>query len=162
MKSVPFAATLLAMIAVAPIFYLLYSFYNRTTVGPVADVIQFEPINPVTVLEAGAVLSVRACSVFDGYKFSLYISGGKQINAHLPIATKEEAYPVVVDLLKKSGGTPRTSTPSVTLLRNVGDYWIVDFYFTMDGNRVRLLDVLQDEDLLLISGDEPASDSERK
>jgi len=141
-------AVILAIVAIAPIFYLVYN--ARSGVGTdhrpdsIATV-QFEQVVKNTVMEPGAVFDVRACKVTDGYKFGLYLDGDRWIEAHLAVATKEEAIPVVIELLNNAEPPP----PSVTLLRKVENYWIVDFELTQDGKRVILVDVLRSKELLL-------------
>lgn len=140
-------AVILALVAIAPIFYLVYNARsdNGTHQPRSIATVEFEQVHKNYTLEPGAVFDVRACKVVDGYKFGLYLDGDKWIEAHLAVATKEEAIPVVIELLNNAEPPP----PSVTLLRKVEDYWIVDFSLTENGSRVRLVDVLRSKELLL-------------
>ena len=138
-------AILLAAVAIAPIFYLVYNAKSGTPKSPSIATVEFKQIRKSTVLEPGAVFDVRACKVVDGYKFGLYLEGDKWIEAHLASATKEEAIPVVIELLNNAEPPP----PSVTLLRKVEDYWIVDFELTQSHKRVKLVSILRSKELLL-------------
>lgn len=138
----------LLLIALAPACWLLYhQFYGNTqTVDEsLGAVVSFEPPVQSGVMEPGAQFTVRSCRVLDGYRFSLYIGPGKIIPAQLAVATKEEALPVVVDLLSKSSPPP----PTITLLRQVEHNWIVQFRIFQDGKPVNLVEVLRKQDLLL-------------
>jgi hypothetical protein len=140
-------AVALAVIAIAPAGYFAYNMNPRSGEGssPTIATIQFEEQQRNFVLEPGAVFGVRSVKVVDGYKFGLYLDGDKWIEAHLPVATKEEAIPVVIELL--NGTTP--PPPTVTLLRKIEGYWIVDLTLTHNGQRVNLISVLRDKELLL-------------
>jgi hypothetical protein len=144
-----FLAILLALIALAPVFLLTYYNIRQTPPDqvqqqPIAS-IQFEVDKPPQQLEVGASFNVLACKVIDGYRFEMYLDGGKWIEAHLPVATKDGAVPVVVEWLNKTTSLP----PTVTLRRQVGNYWIVDFQLNVDGKRVNLIDCLKAKGLLL-------------
>ena len=65
------------------------------------------------------------------------------IEAHLPVATKEEAVSFVVNWLKEA------NLPFVILKRKVDDYWIVDLAVTKDGKQINLVNDLEKEDLLI-------------
>jgi hypothetical protein len=141
-------AIVLAAVAVAPFLYLAY---NKMSPGIVIEsrqsvaVIEFQPQRPAT-LEVGGTFMVLACEVIDGYQFALNLDGFNWIDAHLPVATKEEATPVVVELLNSAEPPP----PTVTLLRQIGDeHWIVDIAITKDGQRRSLVDLLRTKELLL-------------
>ena len=141
-------AAILAVVAIAPIFYLVYNMKlaPETRRSPEAvTVVEFDRVIKNYALEPGAVFDVLACKVVDGYKFGLYLEGEKWIEAHLAVATSEEAIPFVIELLNNAELPP----PSVTLLRQVGDYWIVEFELTQNGKRVSLVDVLRSKELLL-------------
>ena len=138
-------AIVLAGVAIAPIFYLVYNDIGIRNNQPFIATVEFEQIRKNTKLEPGAVFDVRACKVVDGYKFGLYLEGDKWISAHLAVATKEEAISVVIELFNNA----EPPSPSVTLLRKVENYWIVDFKLTQNGKRVRLTDVLRNKELLL-------------
>lgn len=139
-------AIVLAVIAIAPVFLLTY-YYDRRSPQPseqeIASV-QFEPEKVAKKLEPGAKFPVKACKVLDGYRFEMYLDGGKWIEAHLAAVAKEEASPVVVDWLNKTTPPP----PTVTLLRQVGDHWVVDFELNVDGKRASLIDLLRARGLL--------------
>jgi len=140
-------AVVLAAIAVAPFLYVVY--YNHDPVAgrhrPSLATVQFQPENEPVSLEPGAVFLVRSCQVIDGYQFVLGLDGGLQIEAHLPTATKEEAIPVVIELLSAQQSSP----PSVTLLREVGDVWIAHLEIHVGDNREKLLEYLRGKELLL-------------
>lgn len=139
-------AIVLATIAIAPFLYLAYHKLGvaQRIFRPSVATIQFE-VERSTALEPGAIFSVRSCKVVDGYKFGLYLENNKWIVAHLSVATKDEATSFVIDLLNKSTATP----PTVTLLRLVEDYWIVEFAVTKDRQTKNLVDLLRFEELLL-------------
>jgi hypothetical protein len=139
-------AIVLSVIALAPVFLISYYYTGRTTV-PVEQpigAIQFEVERP-KMLEAGQTFNVRACRVLDGYRFELYLEGGKWIEAHLKVAAKDEASAIVLECFNKAS----PPSPTVTLLRQVGHYWIVDFHLTMENRRENLTDFLKAKGLLL-------------
>lgn len=140
-------AIVLASIAIAPFLYLAYHKMGvaQRISRPSVVTIQFEAEKRSMALEPGAIFSVRSCKVVDGYKFGLYLENDKRIVAHLSVATKKEATQFVVDFLNKSISSP----PTVTLLREVEDYWIVEFVVTKDGQTKNLVDLLRVEKLLL-------------
>ena len=79
------------------------------------------------------------------FLFGLYLENNKWIEAHLSVATKEAAIPVVISLLNSTTPPP----PTVTLLRKVENYWIVKFHLMNNGQRVTLVNVLRGKGLLL-------------
>lgn len=137
-------ALFLAVIAVAPVGYFAYNLRPNGS-SPTIATIQFEERQRKLVLEPGAVFGIRSVKVVDGYKFGLYLENDKWIEAHLSVATKEAAIPVVIDLL--NGTTP--PPPTVTLLRKVENYWIVEFHLTHNGQRANLVNILRGKGLLL-------------
>lgn len=140
-------ALVLAVVAIAPIFYIVYHYVDATTPSGESSIatVEFQPRPQVGKLEPGVTLDVLSCKVIDGYKFLLCVEGNKWITANLPVATKEEAIPLVVDWLYAVEPPP----PTVTLLRKVGDYWIVDFHLTHEGQRVSMVNLLRSNGLLL-------------
>lgn len=141
-------AIVLAAVAIAPFLYLAY---HKMSPGIVLEsrqsvaLIEFQPQRPAA-LEVGGTVMVLACEVVDGYRFSLNLDGFSWIDAHLPVAAKEEATSYVVELLNSAEAPP----PSVTLLRKIGeDCWIVDIAITKDGQRRSLVDLLRTKELLL-------------
>ena len=96
-------------------------------------------------MESGAEFEVKACKVIDGYRFKMYIDGDKSLVAHLSQATKEEASRFVIEWLNQMGYPP----PTIVLRRETTDFWIVDFYVTLDNKRYNLLDLLKANGLLL-------------
>lgn len=138
----------LAIVAIAPVAYLVYHYRFSSAPAPhvVADnsIIEFR-VQKSTVLEPGAEIEVLACRVKDGYMFSLHLAGDQWIEAHLPVATSEEAKKVVTNWLQKASPPP----PTVVLKRNVGSYWIVDFHVTVDGTRRSAVGMLGEKGLLL-------------
>jgi hypothetical protein len=143
-------AILLGAIAVAPFLYLAYYMHDVRTRAPIQRqslaIVDFQPESKPTTIEVGATFTIRAVNVHDGYRFSLDLEGVAHIEAHLPVATKEEAIPVVIGLLNDTTPPP----PTVTLLRCVDkSYWIADIQLTMDGERESLVDYLRRKELLL-------------
>ena len=139
-------ALVLAFVAIAPIFYIVYHYGDVKPQEPSSiATVEFQTRPQVLKLETGVTLDVLACKVVDGYKFGLYVEGNKWITAHLSVATKEEAIPLVIDWLNATEPPP----PTVTLLRKVGDYWIVDFHITHEGQRVSMVNLLRSKGLLL-------------
>lgn len=136
-------AILLGVIALAPIFWMVY-YKTSTPEDQFVATVQFVTAE-TTSLEPGAVVGVRACNVLDGYRFELYLEGGTWVIAHLTHAAKEEATPIVIDLLK----TATAPAPTVKLLRKVGNVWIVDFNLTTEHQTMNLLEHLRKKDLLL-------------
>lgn len=140
-------ALFLAIIAIAPIFYIAYYYVGekpQVQADPIATV-DFQTRPKSLELKPGATLDVLSCKVVDGYQFGLFLEGDKWIMAHLSVATDEEAIPVVIEWLNSAEPPP----PTVTLLRKVGDYWIVDFHLTHEGQRVNMITLLRDKGLLL-------------
>lgn len=152
-------AFVLGIVAIAPIFYLVYHSYVdfKEPKTESIDVVENKPsndgdlLNPLiefkhknTKLEKGVTIDVIACKIVDGYKFLLYLDGDQWIEGHLPVATKDEAVTFVSDLLNTE-----TSVPTVTLLREVEDYWIVDFNLIHDNQRVSVVSLLKSKGLLL-------------
>jgi hypothetical protein len=137
-------AILLAVVAIAPACLISYYYTKSTPVErPIASV-DFEPERPQK-LEIGTKYEVKACKVLDGYRFEMYLEGGKWIEAHLRTATKDDATNVVVELLNKT--TP--PAPTVTLIRQTKHYWIVDMELTVEGKRVDLTELLRSKGLIL-------------
>lgn len=136
-------AVLLVVIAIAPAIILGY-YYQSTHVAMSDNPIASMEFSHTQTLETGSEFDVKACKVLDGFRYDMYLEGGKWIEAHLAVATKDEANVIVVELLNAT-----TSPPTVRLLKQVGNYWIVDFYLTVDGKRANMVDVLQEKQLLL-------------
>lgn len=142
-------ALTLGVVALAPVLFVAYYYGAPTKIvqnqmsPPIAD-FKFETKTTET-LEPGAEFDVLACKVIDGYRYEMYLEGDKWIVAHLTQATKDEASPVVVELLNKT--TP--PSPKVILRRQVADYWIVDFHLSVDGTQSKMTDVLKAKGLLL-------------
>ena len=140
-------ALVLAIVAIAPIAYVIYTF--RTTEQQESSssiaTVEFERRPQVLNLEPGITMNVLSCKVIDGYKFVLYLENNKRIVGHLPVATREEAIPLVIEWLNTSTPPP----PTVTLLRKVEDYWIVDFHLTHESERMRMVNLLRSKGLLL-------------
>lgn len=152
-------ALALGIVALVPVIYLSYNQdvvsslpkLERPKLEPVKD-----PMNPVVAdfqfdverekeFKPGVEFNLKSCKVIDGYRFHLFLEGGKQIYANLTTATKDEATPVVVELLNKTT-SPR---PTIILRRKSGDNWIVDFNLMVDGKRANLIEVLRDKGLVL-------------
>lgn len=140
-------AVFLSLVAIAPIFYAIY--YTRTSPSmnpPVLTTVQFPGPKPNAELEAGAIFEVRACKVIDGYRFGMFLEGNRWIEAHLQVAVKDEAAPVVIEWLNKTTSPP----PTVKLLRRAGNHWIVEFHLTKDEKRENVLTLLREKGLLLL------------
>jgi len=144
-------AFVLGAFAIAPFLYFVY--YNQTVthtvVGPrlqnTLAVVDFTVPVPQQ-LEEGLTVGVISCQVLDGYQYMLNLQDGSLIEAHLPVATKGEAIPFVVDAFNKT----TAPIPTAKLLRNIeGIYWVVDIELTVDGQRKRLVDMLHEKDLTL-------------
>lgn len=101
--------------------------------------------NAMSDLKEGEKFSVLACHVLDGHHYELLLSNRKVISAQLRVASKEGAKDYVKSKLEQSV----SPLPYVVLVRRSGDYWIVDFYLTLDGKYVNMLDLLEENDLLL-------------
>lgn len=138
-------AVILAVVAIAPAICLVYYVVKSVPNDPTIASVQFEPQKVQKVLEVGVVFEVRACKVLDGFRYEMYLDNGKWIEVHLAVAAKDEANSFVVEWLNKTTAPP----PSITLLRRVGNYWIVDFHLTVDGKRVNMVDLLRIKGLLL-------------
>ena len=137
-------AFVLVVMAIAPVAFLVYNYQKNTvlTERPIAN-IQFEP-EIASKMEVGARHEVRACKVLDGYRYELFLENGKWIEGHLTVAAKDEASVFVVELLNRAA----PPSPSVTLLRQVGNYWIVEFQLTVDNHRANMTDLLKAKGLL--------------
>ncbi len=131
-------------------FFLWYYFYkaNAEILNKEKTIasVEFEDNQPVK-LQVGSKFNVKACKVLDGFRYEMYLEGGKWIEAQLPVVTKDDANPYVVNLLK----TTTSPSPTVTLLKQVGNYWIVDFHITMPhtGEQANMIDLLRKAGLLL-------------
>lgn len=144
-------AVILGVLALVPCLYLVYDqnielpivqpIINSTE--PVIADFEFE-IQKEKELNVGVEFNLNSCKVLDGYRFQLSLEGGKQITAHLTAATKDEATTVVVGLLTEA----KSTRPTIILRRKTGDYWIVDFYVSLDGKRVNLIEDLRAKELL--------------
>ena len=125
---------LLAAVAIAPAVFFWY------TSQRIAVSIDFD-----ATLQAGDTFNVKACKVVDGSRYEMYLEDGQWIKASLSVFAKDEAAPVVSRWLANSF-PPR---PTVTLLKKVDDYWIVDFQVTLNGEKFSMNNLLQKKDLLL-------------
>lgn len=137
---------LLLLTAIAPFAIYFYNggqlngFGVGTPQQPVAT-IQFQQPNLQRRMEPGAQFGVVRMNVLDGYKFNVQLDNGQWIEAHLSGATKPEATPVVVEMLKTG------AQPSVILYRKVENYWIVDMHLNVQGGRQSLVFLLQQQGL---------------
>ena len=145
-------AFVLAAIALAPIFYIVYYGkgkldLNQTVVQAPPDYVatfEFET-KKVYKFEPGAQFAVQSCKIKDGHIYSLLLENDQWIDAYLTVVTKDEAVPFVVDLFK----TAQPPAPTATLRRKVGSTWVVDLSLTVDGKRVELVTLLREKGLLL-------------
>lgn len=141
-------AVVLGTVAIAPFLYLSYHIpntrnhkYERESLA-----VEFQPQIKLTAVEVGATFTVMSMEIHDGYRFTLNLEGVANVEAHLPVATKDDAISVVIELLNNATPPP----PTVTLLRCVdGEYWIVDIQFTKDDDQENLVEYLRCKDLLL-------------
>jgi hypothetical protein len=138
-------AIICAILAIAPVGYLAYHFgFSQSAITDNLELIEFQ-VEKNTKLEPGSEIEVKACKVIDGYMYGLYLEGNQRIEAHLYVATKDEATEVVSEWLRKAGSPP----PTVLLKRQVGNYWIIDLFVTVDGARVSVVSMLKDKELIL-------------
>lgn len=146
MKFATIAAVLLAVLCTIPLLWVGYK-YSQPVVEerPSIASVEFPIERKQITMQPGAQFQMRGCNVIDGYRFEMSLDNGQTIEAHLPVATKAEAIPIVVDCLKKASSPP----PVVKLLRNTGTFWIVDFELTVDNNRSSIIEMLRSRDLLL-------------
>lgn len=105
---------------------------------------QFEQPSLSKSLEPGVTFEVKACRVIDGHRYEMALEGGKHITAHLAVITREQASLFVVEILHKAG-----SKPTVTLLRQIDDHWVVDFELTFEGQRAKMTQLLRAKGLVL-------------
>lgn len=144
---------ILLVIAMAPLSLFVYNIFTGSDpveVEPPIEIkqdlsgvlVEFESAKPKK-LEPGTEFLVNSCRIIDGYRFNLKLEGDNEISAQLSTATKEVATSVVTELIRGS------VSPSVVLLRKVGEDWIIRFYLTKDEKRTDLLVCLREQGLLL-------------
>jgi hypothetical protein len=138
-------AILLSVIALAPVFLLTY-YYARSYNPPEQPIgaIEFQQSQP-SIFKVGCEYEIRACKVIDGNRYALCLQGGKWIEGHLTVVSKEEAGVYAVEVLNEA----KPPVPTVTLLRQVGHYWIVDMKITVGGKRTSMKELLAAKGLLL-------------
>lgn len=136
-------AFLLAVIALAPVFILAY-YYARNNV-PSEQPNGSINFDDRQCLDLGIEYEVKACKVIDGHRFALCLQGGKWIEGHLTAVSKEHAGAFAVQCMNSA--TP--PVPTVILLRQLGNYWVVDLKLTLDGKRVSMKELLASKGLLL-------------
>lgn len=141
-------AFILALVAIAPIGYLVY--YNAHNQNqPVHQdnypMVEFET-QKMAAMEIGTKHNVLACKVVDGYRFLMFLENEEHIESHLSVAVKPEASDVVIELLNNATVPP----PTVELLRKVDNrFWIVKLTLTVDGKRQDIVELLRGQDLIL-------------
>lgn len=141
-KNIWLFAVLLAIVALAPVGLYFYNYWTRP--GPETSYVTVQYSVPkAKSVAVGEELNVMACRIVDGHIFYLLLENNEWIEAHLTVATKDEATPPVTEALKTAG------TPSVLLRRKFGNYWMVDFHLTVQGKRMTLLDWLRERELTL-------------
>lgn len=140
-------AAVIACAVLAPVAYWLYSRADVKVQSESEDiaVIEFEPRNPVVVLEPGMELRVKCAKVLDGYIYDLCLENNEWIRTQLTTATKDEATDFVIQVLR--GKAP--VSPSIVLRRKVGDYWIVDLFLTIEGRKIDIRNLLREKSLSL-------------
>jgi len=137
-------AIVLSIVAVVPVAYFAYLYVNFEEKATIQGVAVIDYMSrEQKAMEPGSEFRIRSCHVLDGYKFAVLLENGEWINAHLPVATNQEATKMVVDLLKQS------QAPSVVLRRKLDDYWIVNFHLTLDGKEIMLRDLLNEHGMIL-------------
>jgi len=112
---------MIVLLALVPLGVLVYTQNMpapRQLVPPVATIDYSKPID--AKMESGAEFQVKAVRVKDGFRYDLLLENDEWIEAHLARATKEEATPFVVELMKEA------TNPSVILHRKIDNFWIVD------------------------------------
>lgn len=144
-------ALALGIVALAPVLLFSYYYHGRSvsrSQDPLIPIglqeFRFKD-NTSKEMKPGTELEIRICKVIDGYRFNLCLENGKCIAGHLSQAAKEEAFLVVKDLMEKT--TP--PSPTIILRRQVSDFWIVDLYLNVEGQRVNLSDYLRSNELSL-------------
>ena len=138
-------ALVLAIVAIVPVGVVLYN--CRLGESPVGSV-EFEGGKPPQKLETGMKLRVKACKVIDGYRYDVLLDNDRWMEAHLAVAAKEEATTAALAILDEAAQT--SNPPTLTLLRQVGKVWIVDFSLTTkDGKRESMSALLGSRGLLL-------------
>jgi hypothetical protein len=88
-------------------------------------------------VKVGEEFNIKACKIVDGYIFEVLLDNDLWIEAHLTTATKDDAAPLVAELVRMS------TFPSVVLKRKVGDFWIVDFNLTVAEKRINMMEWLK-------------------
>lgn len=138
---------ILVVAVASPVGYWLYlrSMPVPEVEVEAAAVIEFEPRNPVVVLEPGMELRVKSARVLDGYIYDLCLENNQWIRTQLTTATKDEATQFVIEILR--GKT--TMAPMIVLRRKVGDYWVVDLLVTYEGRKISVGDLLREKGLSL-------------
>jgi len=118
-----------------------YFFKRESTVDnfPVIRFVSEEPKQMVPMAE----FRVFACKVLDGGVFVVTLENQQTIEVRLKMIAKQEAYQEVAEVLKSAG------SPTVVLLRKIGDYWVVDFNLTLQGKRTTMIEWLSSKGLLL-------------
>lgn len=117
-------------------------YFKKDVVVDNFPVIQFVSEKPKEMV-AGAEFKVLACKVLDGGVFVVTLENRQTVEVRLKSIAKQDAYPQVVEMLKT------VNSPSVVLLRKIGDYWIVDFNLTFQGKRTTIVEWLNTTGLLL-------------
>ncbi len=132
-------------IGIAPLVAIGYYQRNHDAFAITSrdDSFQFE-VGKNKPLKVGTTLEVAACHVIDGGYFQLRLENNDKIVAMLKSATTEEARDAVIELLKNS-----TSTPTVTLLREIDGIWIIELHLSINETKVNLVEELHKKKLLL-------------
>jgi hypothetical protein len=112
--------------------------------GKEADGVEIKFATPVPKeMAPGVEFGVQSVKIQDGFLFRILLENHTWIDARLKTATKDEATEQVVQVIKGS------TSPSVTLLRRVNGFWIVEFGLTVSGKRTTLSGWLTEQKLVL-------------
>lgn len=140
--NVVFLYVVIVVAAIAPISMMVYNtFASQKVVSPYVT-IEYVSEKPKDMV-VGSEFPITSCQIVDGYIFIFALDNNQAIEGRLRIATKEEATPAVIEVLKTA------VSPSVVLLRKVGNYWIVDLNLTTNAKRTTLVEWLEDKKLTL-------------
>ena len=140
--NVIFLYAVIAIAAIAPISLMVYNTYTSQKVVSPYVTVEYLSEKPKDMV-VGSEFPITSCQIVDGHIFIFALNNEQMIEGRLKIATKEEATPAVIEVLKTA------VSPSVVLLRKVGPYWIVDLNLTTNAKRTTLVEWLEDKKLTL-------------
>ena len=105
-------------------------------------VIDLVPATPKQMLP-GEEFGVKSCRPIDAWAFILLLENDVWIECRLKVITVPEAVNETLQLLRNS------TQPTAVLRRKIGNYWVIDLYVTVDGQRVDVVEWLQKRKLVL-------------